>query len=66
MKMVFIMETQKRVLEEQLKSTAGGDGFSGIVATAFATVTIKIQVPIDILASDLWCLTSRTTSKNSQ
>lgn len=53
MKMVFIMETQKRVLEEQLKSTAGGDGFSGIVATAFATVTIKIQVPIDILASDL-------------
>lgn len=47
------METQKHVLQEQLKSTAGGDGFSGIVATVFATVTIKIRVPIDISVSDL-------------
>ena len=53
MKMVFIMEIQKRVLEEQLKSTVGGDGFSGIVATVFATAMIKIRVPIDISVSDL-------------
>lgn len=53
MKMVFVMETQMRVLEKPLKSTAGGGGFSGIVATVFAIAMIKIRVPIDISVFDL-------------
>lgn len=60
------METQKRALHKRLKSTAGGDGFSGIAAIAFATATIKIRVLIDISVSDPSRPISRTTSKNSQ
>lgn len=52
MKMVFIMETQSRVLETQLRWTAGGGGFSGIAATVFAIAMIKIRVPTDISVSD--------------
>lgn len=53
MKMVFVMETNRHVLKIRLKSTAGGDGFSGIAAIVSAIATIKILVPTDISVSDL-------------
>jgi len=53
MKMVFILESQRRVLEIQLKSTAGGGGFSGIAVTVFAIATNKVRNLIDISVSDL-------------
>lgn len=50
--MVACTETKAFAVEEQPKWTAGGDGFSGIVATAFVIVTITMRALIDISISD--------------
>jgi len=47
------MEGKIHVAKEQLKSIAGGDGFSGIVVIAFVIAMIIIRVPIDISVFDL-------------
>jgi len=47
------MERKIHVTKGQLKSIAGGDGFSGTAAIAFVIATIIIRVPIDTSVSDL-------------
>lgn len=64
MRMASCTETKTRVVEEQPKSIAGGDGFSGIAVIAFATVTITIRILTDTLVSNLSRPTSRKISKN--
>lgn len=60
---VWCTAEKTRVPEARQKSTAGGDGCSGIAATASAIVTITTRAPTDTSVSETWYLISRIISK---